>query len=141
MPNDILPKAVGIIIRDIQGRVLLAKRSSTAGSDAGKWATIGGKVYNQETFEAAAARHVREEIGVELSALQMIFETTKSVDDTDQDHYVRVYVAQVASQPEIMEPDKTVALKWFEPHLLKQMGDDEELAIYTLDDLKYLELT
>ena len=55
------------VIRDIRGRVLLARR--TDGRDlAGLWEFPGGKVEPGESPEDALARELREELGIEAAA-------------------------------------------------------------------------
>lgn len=52
------------VIRDARGRILLARR--TAGRDlAGRWEFPGGKREPGESAEAALARELREELGIE----------------------------------------------------------------------------
>lgn len=53
---------VRAIIKDAQGRVLLAKRVKAP--EKGKWALVGGKVELFEKAEDAVVREVREELGI-----------------------------------------------------------------------------
>jgi 8-oxo-dGTP diphosphatase len=75
--------AVGAIVFDRDGRVLLVERGSPPG--AGLWSVPGGKVEAGETLAQAVAREVREETGmiVEVGALACVVERI-----TDGYHYV-----------------------------------------------------
>jgi len=66
--------AVGAIVFDSDGRVLLVERGSPPG--AGLWSVPGGKVERGETLAQAVAREVREETGmiVEVGALACVVE-------------------------------------------------------------------
>ncbi len=56
--------AVGTIIADDQGRIVLVKRAIEPGY--GKWVFPGGFIDRGETVEAAAVREAREECGLEI---------------------------------------------------------------------------
>lgn len=75
--------AVGAIVFDAGGRVLLVERGSPPG--AGLWSVPGGKLEAGETLAQAVAREVREETGliVEVGALACVVERI-----TDGYHYV-----------------------------------------------------
>jgi 8-oxo-dGTP diphosphatase len=57
------------IVRSGEGNVLLAERSARQVS-AGYWEIPGGKIDSGESPEAAAARELREEVGLEVRALR-----------------------------------------------------------------------
>jgi len=83
--------AVGAIVYDRSGRVLLIERGRPPG--AGSWSVPGGKVESAETLAQALAREVREETGlvVEIGPLACVVERI-----TDDHHYVILdYVARV----------------------------------------------
>ena len=69
MINDdqtMLPlEVVAAVIRDTQGRVLIAKRPSNK-HQGGKWEFPGGKVEQGESRRSALTREIREEIGIEV---------------------------------------------------------------------------
>jgi 8-oxo-dGTP pyrophosphatase MutT (NUDIX family) len=56
-----------VIVRDEEGRVLLQHRC-----DDGTWDLVGGSMEPGETFEQTVRREAREEIGVEIGALEML---------------------------------------------------------------------
>jgi 8-oxo-dGTP diphosphatase len=66
--------AVGALVFDEHGRVLLVERAQAPG--AGLWSVPGGKLEGAETLAQAVAREVREETGltVEVGALACVVE-------------------------------------------------------------------
>jgi 8-oxo-dGTP diphosphatase len=56
---------VGAVVRDGRGRLLLVRRGRPPG--LGLWSLPGGRVEAGETPEAALAREVREETGLEVT--------------------------------------------------------------------------
>jgi len=62
--------AVGTIITDEQGRIVLVKRAIEPGY--GKWVFPGGFIDRGETVEAAAVREAREECGLDIRLDRLI---------------------------------------------------------------------
>jgi 8-oxo-dGTP diphosphatase len=83
--------AVGAIVFDERGRVLLVERARPPGE--GLWSVPGGKLEGAETLAQAVAREVREETGlaVEVGALACVVERIG-----DDHHFVILdYLARV----------------------------------------------
>jgi len=69
--NQPLLFVAAVALVDAQGRVLLAQRPK--GKDmAGLWEFPGGKIGSQETDSGAAARELREELGVEAQEAALV---------------------------------------------------------------------
>ncbi|WP_153558769.1 NUDIX hydrolase [Roseimaritima sediminicola] len=62
--------AVGAIIADAEGRVLLIRRAKPPGQD--QYGLPGGFIDPQETAEAALRREVHEEVGLDLTGYEML---------------------------------------------------------------------
>ena len=56
----------GVLIENEKGQVLLQKRS-----DNGQWCVPGGALELGETYEEAATRELREEVGIEVENLRL----------------------------------------------------------------------
>ena len=56
----------GVLIENDKGQVLLQKRS-----DTGEWCVPGGALEPGETYKEAAARELREEVGINVSDLKL----------------------------------------------------------------------
>lgn len=83
--------AVGAIVFDDRGRVLLVERGAPPGE--GRWSVPGGKLERTETLAQAVAREVREETGfvVEVGPLACVVERIG-----DDHHFVILdYLARV----------------------------------------------
>jgi 8-oxo-dGTP diphosphatase len=83
--------AVGAIVYDAVGRVLLVQRGRPPGE--GLWSVPGGKLEPGETLAQAVAREVREETGlvVEVGALACVVERMGA----DHHYVILDYVARV----------------------------------------------
>jgi len=67
---DLRHRAVHIFVRNRQGDIFLQKRAETKTIQPGKWDTsVGGHLQVGESFEAAAARELLEELGVGIEDL------------------------------------------------------------------------
>ncbi|MGE0399770.1 MAG: NUDIX hydrolase [Kofleriaceae bacterium] len=83
--------AVGAIVFDPEGRVLLVERATPPG--VGQWTVPGGRLEGSETLAQGVAREVREETGlvVEVGPLSCVVERM-----SDDFHYVILdYLARV----------------------------------------------
>ena len=94
-PRDATPStptvAVGAIVFDIDGRVLLIERGRPPGE--GLWSVPGGRLHPNETLAQAVAREVREETGLDVEVGTLACVVERMGDDY---HFVILdYVARV----------------------------------------------
>ncbi len=89
--------AVGAIVFDDQGRVLLIKRGRPPA--VGRWSLPGGKVDGGETLAAAVAREVLEETGVRVrvGALVEVVERIVSEGQARWHYVILDYLASVVT--------------------------------------------
>ena len=64
--DTIMTVGCGVLVENEKGQVLLQKRS-----DNGQWCVPGGALELGETYNEAAARELREEVGIEVRELQL----------------------------------------------------------------------
>ncbi len=114
--------AVGAIVYDPQGRVLLVERGKPPGE--GLWTVPGGRLEAAETLAQGVAREVREETGliVEVGALACVVERMG-----DDYHFVILdYVAR-AIGGELAAGSDARAVSWVDEGELQQLALTEGL--------------
>jgi ADP-ribose pyrophosphatase YjhB (NUDIX family) len=104
--------AVGAIVFDDAGRVLLIRRGRPPGE--GLWSVPGGKVEPGERLADAVAREVREETGLEVApgALVEVVERITTEGDATW-HYVILDFLAHASPGEVRRGDDAADARWF----------------------------
>jgi 8-oxo-dGTP diphosphatase len=101
------------VIRDKTGRILLARR--TEGRDlAGLWEFPGGKREADETAEAALARELKEELGIDIACGPALI----AVPQRYPHKRLRLDVRHVASWQGTVRGHEGQALAWVPPHAL-----------------------
>lgn len=110
---DRVVHVVAGLIRDPRGRILLARR--TEGRDlAGLWEFPGGKVEAGENAEAALARELREELGIEAE----VGEPLVAVPQRYPHKRLRLDVRRIARWRGSARGQEGQALAWVPPHKL-----------------------
>jgi 8-oxo-dGTP pyrophosphatase MutT (NUDIX family) len=71
------PKKHGVVavLSDGNGRQLYIRRGLTLARAPGYWCFVGGEVEVGESWEVAIEREVREEVGLEIRAIEKVHET------------------------------------------------------------------
>jgi len=104
---DYVGVAIGAMIFNDQGKVLLTKRGPKARNEVGKWDFPGGAVNFGEKLEDAVKREVREELGIEIEVIEQLETVDHIIPDENQHWISTTYIARyVSGTPKIMEPEK-----------------------------------
>lgn len=82
--------------------------------EAGHWGLPGGKVDWLEPVPAAVVREIREELDIELEAVELLC-VVDQIDPKKPEHWVApVYLArQFSREPTLVEPEKHAEWGWF----------------------------
>jgi len=104
-------RSVHIVAVDERGRVLLARHSY----GPPVWALLGGGLGRREDPEQAMRREMREELGCELTGMQLVDSATETDSGSQDERYL--FVAGIAGTP---APDlrEIVEIGWFDPAAL-----------------------
>lgn len=102
---------VGVIVRR-EDKVLLGKRINAHGE--GTWQFPGGHLEYFENIFDCAKRETREEVGIEITNLQ-IATFTNDFFRKEQKHYVTLFVLSDYSKGKVRvyEPEKCEKWEWF----------------------------
>ena len=107
-----------LLIRD--RKVLLARRQNTGWAD-GQLGIPGGHLEEGETARQAAAREIKEELGLEIAQDRLIFFATALVNSNHEYIYYEFYAElQLGETPINTEPEKCSELVWCDPKNLPQ---------------------
>lgn len=104
------------VCHDGNGRVLLARRGAGARDEPGAWDTGAGALEHGESFEAAAAREVREEYTAEAQDVTVLG-VRNILRGEPVSHWVAVVCAVRVDPARVAlgEPHKFDALDWCAP--------------------------
>lgn len=125
----LLLPAVSAVIRDDDGRILLAR---SQGDD--QWALIGGGVEPGEEPKSAIVREIREELGVDASVGGIIGayggeRLVITYPNGDRCAYVTTaYECRLASDALTLEHDELRDAKWFAPADLPRLDTQPYVA-------------
>lgn len=109
---------VAVFIRR-EGKLLLMQRSGSHG--AGSWALPGGHVEYGEDPYNTAKREVMEETGLTVTSITCHNIPWASTVFAEQKHYITLFFdAECEGEPKNLEPEKCMALDWFQEDKLPQ---------------------
>jgi 8-oxo-dGTP diphosphatase len=101
-------RAVGALITDVDGRVLLVLRGHEPGK--GQWSVPGGRINPGETPENALVREVHEETGLHIVVQELLGHLTIPI-GADDAYAVSDYRCQVVGG-ELVAGDDAADVRW-----------------------------
>lgn len=114
---DFVIEVVAGVLTRADGTVLACRRAPGR-SAAGHWEFPGGKVERDELAEAALARELREELGIDVIVGELIDRSTTAVGGTDID--LATYRVRWSSDQPIASSDHD-ELRWLSPSELAEV--------------------
>lgn len=110
---DYIGVAVGAMVFNQAGQVLIAHRGPKAKNESGKWEFPGGSVEMFESLEEAIHREIREEFGIEVKIVEMLDVVDHILKEENQ-HWIGIaYIAEhISGELQLKEPEKIDAAKW-----------------------------
>ncbi len=102
--------AVGAIIEDNKGRILLVKHvPARAGFWQGKWICPGGKLELGETIEEGIKREVKEETNLDIELMRRLIPFDRIVKEGNETRLHVIYIDYVAKLiGGVLRPDSDV---------------------------------
>jgi len=119
--------AVGAVVLDVQGRVLLVKhRPERGGYWAGRWICPGGRLKVGETLAEGAHREIREETHLEIRIDRMIppFERIVNKGERTALHVVYIVFLASCSSTNVMPDDDIGEALWVKVEQLPRMAGE-----------------
>lgn len=123
-------RAIGAVIRDERGRLLLIRRGRPPG--AGRWSIPGGRVEPGESDAAALVREVREETGLVVEPGRLVGELDIPNPERDVVYAVADYVATVIGG-ELRAGDDAADAAWYDPTELARLPLTDNLLEFLID--------
>lgn len=99
----------------------------------------GGKVHEGESFEDAARREIREELGVEIEIVELF--STHQIDTPEGKFNVKLFLSKIISgEPkDDLEPEKIGGFDWYSLNQLQKLAEEGTLVPDVVEALPKLE--
>ena len=115
--KGLIHRIVRVMVEDAEGRILLQKRNATRDTYPNCWDnSAAGHVDEGESYEQAAVRELREEIGIKGFPLEEIgaYRTNRVHNGLTLNRFNRVYKVTVPNGTAFkIQEEEVAAAKWF----------------------------
>jgi isopentenyl-diphosphate delta-isomerase type 1 len=142
--KGIIHRVIRIFIMNSKGEILLQKRSDNCITSPGKWdQSVGGHVDEGESYDEAAYRELKEELGIEGVELQEItkyYSEGEHLQNKNQfKRFNTIYTGGYDGEF-ILDPEEVSEVKWISPTELEAWieRDPNELTNGAINAYKHL---
>jgi len=137
--NTIIHRAVDIAITNSKKQILLQKRSVHKDTNPGFWSiSASGHVTFGETYQEAAERETKEELGVKMKLKSITKDLIKLEKEQE---FTGIFVGELESTPTEFDMTEVSEVRWVELDRLAEFIESNEFSespISTLKTLGYL---
>lgn len=137
-PEGCFTQIAAVFILNSKGNLILQKRSAFKSKDALKWSfSAGGHVNADETYEQAAIRELKEEMGIETTIVSYIGQTRALVKNNIPKSFVKAFLVH-HNGPFTFDPQEVHEVKEFTlDELTHLITEKPELFKQTFIDIFY----
>ena len=112
--HDYIGVGVGAILFNEAGQIFMSQRGPRANNERGCWEFPGGRVEFGETLQDALLREFQEEYGIDIEVGVLLCVDNHILPDEGQHWVSPTFLARhLAGTPQILEPEKCIAIGWF----------------------------
>ena len=123
--------AVTAVIRNIEGRYLVVKRSSKEISFPNMWSFPGGKVEGNESIEEALSKEVMEEVGLNIMPAKVLLKDASFIRPDGQSVKVFAFLCEAVDPVEVkLDVRDFSEYRWIsldDVSVLEHVGIEEEI--------------
>jgi isopentenyldiphosphate isomerase len=130
--RNLIHRAVAVLVLNKKGGILLEKRSRKKDMEPGKWGLVAGHVDIGESYDQAARREMKEEIGTSCEKLRGLF---KIFFRTDRESEIIKCFSCVQEGPFKMNRQESDELRFFPEEKVKEAVKSGSFKITESDTL------
>ena len=125
--------AVGVIVFNSRGEILITRRSAEKRSDPGKWENTIGSVLAGEDSQSGAARELFEETGIQVQPEELHF--LQTVERQSRHCFVDIFIVHqdVSLDDLTLQPGETCGARWVAFRQWKDMLRQKDVVFAVQD--------